>query len=171
MIYMRDIYKNPILYYILAPIVVALWSLFIWGVYLPNAENNWQAEKAQYDRAQKIIEEILRLDPDRLEFAHSQAKAAEFDYATAVEKVASLCGIPSTNYRLSSGIIRTSSDGQRSQNATVALKDIDIVTFTKFLYAIQTRWANLQCVQVKKLKKKKGLPDKWDADLEFKYYY
>ena len=168
---MKDIYRNPILYYILVPVIAALWPLLIWGVYLPDAEKDWQAEKTQYIKAQKIMEEILKLDPDRLEFADLQTKAAEFDYANAIEKVASLCGIPSTNYRLSSGIIMTSSDGQKSQSATVALKDVDIVTFAKFLSTIQMRWANLQCVQIKKLKKKKGLPDRWDVDLEFKYYY
>ena len=167
---MKDIYKNPILYYILVPIVVALWPLFVRGVYLPDAEDNWQAEKAQYNKAQDIMAEILARDPDRLEFADLKAGAAEFDYAIAVEKVASLCGIPSTNYKLSSGIIITTG-GRKSQNATVALRDVDIAKFTRFLSTIQFRRANLQCVQLRKLKKKKGLPDKWDVDLEFKYYY
>lgn len=167
---MKDIYKNPILYYILVPIVVALWPLFVRGVYLPDAEDNWQAEKAQYNKAQDIMAEILARDPDRLEFADLKAGAAEFDYAVAVEKVASLCGIPSTNYKLSSGIIITTG-GRKSQNATVALRDVDMAKFARFLSTIQFRWANLQCVQLRKLKKKKGLPDRWDVDLEFKYYY
>ena len=114
--------------------------------------------------------EILALDPDRLEFADSQNAAAEFDYASAIEKIANLCGIPPTNYKLSSGIIITSSSGQKSQSAKVGLKQVDITKFAKFLSTIQLRWANLQCIQVK-LTKKKGLPDTWDVDLEFKYYY
>ena len=32
---MKDVYKNPILYYILVPVVVALWPLLVWSVYLP----------------------------------------------------------------------------------------------------------------------------------------
>jgi hypothetical protein len=166
---MTDIYKNPALYYILVPIIVTLWSLLVWGVYLPEAERKWQAEKAQYNKTQNIMAEILTLDPDRLEFADSKTAAAEFDYASAVEKIASLCRIPSTNYKLSSGIIITTG-GQKSQNAQVGLKQVDIVKFAKFLSAIQLRWANLQCAKVK-LTKKKGLPDTWDVDLEFKYYY
>jgi hypothetical protein len=166
---MKQIYKNPTLYYILVPVVVALWPLLIWGVYLPSARHNWQAETVQYGEAQSIIGEILALDPDRLKFADSQNTAAEFDYASAVEKIAGLCGIPPTNYRLSSGII-IASGGQKSQNAKVGLKQIDITKFAEFLSTIQLRWANLQCVQVK-LTKKKGLPDIWDVDLEFKYYY
>ena len=166
---MTDIYKNPTVYYILVPIIAALWSLLVWGVYLPNAERNWQTEKAQYNKAQSIIAEILTFDPDRLEFADSKTAAAEFDYASAVEKIASSCRIPSTNYKLSSRPIMDSG-GQKSQSAQVSLKQVDIVKFSKFLSTIQLRWANLQCAKVK-LTKKKGLPDAWDVDLEFKYYY
>jgi hypothetical protein len=166
---MKEIYKNPALYYILVPIIVALWPLLIWGVYLPSARRSWQVEKSQYDQAQGIIKEILAIDPDRLNFADSQNTAAEFDYASALEKTAGLCGIPPTSYKLNSGIIITSS-GQKSQSAKVSLKQVDITKFAKFLSTIQLRWANLQTVQVK-LTKKKGLPDAWDVDIEFKYYY
>lgn len=166
---MTDIYKNPTLYYILVPIIVALWSLLVWGVYLPEAERKWQAEKTQYNKAQNTMTEILTLDPDRMEFADSKTAAAEFDYASALAKIAGLCKIPSTNYKLSSGII-TTTGGQKSQRAKVGLKQVDIVKFAKFLSTIQLRWANLQCAKVK-LIKKKGLPDTWDVDLEFKYYY
>lgn len=166
---MKQIYKNPTLYYILTPVVVALWPLLIWGVYLPAAEDNWQVERTRYNEAQSIMTEILALDPDRLEFADSENTTAEFDYAIAVEKIASLCKIPSTNYKLSSGIIITSG-GQKSQSAKVGLKRVDITRFAKFLSTIQLRWANLQCTRVK-LTKKRGLPDTWDVDLDFKYYY
>jgi hypothetical protein len=166
---MKDLYRNPILYYVLIPVIVSLWSLFMWGIYLPAAENKWQAEKAQYNKAQQIISEILALDPDRLEFADARTATAEFDYASALEKTASLCRIQSANYKFSSGPIMTSG-GQRSQNANVTLKQIDVTKFAKFLSTIQLRWANLQCTKVK-LTKKKGLPDSWDVDLVFKYYY
>ena len=166
---MKDIYKNPTLYYILVPIVVALWPLFIWGIYLPNTKHNWNLEKAQYNKAQNTIAEILAFDPGRLEIADSEAAAAEFDYASAVEKIASLCKISPTNYKLSSGIIITSG-GQKNQSASVVLKQVDLARFAKFLSTIQLRWANLQCAKVK-LTRKKGLPDKWDVDLSFKYYY
>ncbi len=166
---MKDLYRNPTLYYVLIPVIVSLWSLFMWGIYLPAAEHKWQAERAQYSKAQKIISEILVLDPERLEFADAKIASAEFDYAFAVEKTASLCKIQSTNYKLSSGVIITSG-GQRSQNAKVTLKQVDITKFAKFLSTIQLRWANLQCTKVK-LTKKKGLRDAWDVDLDFKYYY
>ena len=166
---MKDIYKNLIFYYILVPVFLALWPLLVQLIYLPRAQANWQDEKAQYVKAQQIIEQILEIDPDRLDFSDSKQGNAEFDYASAVEKVAGICKIPSANYKLSSGIIITSG-GQKSQNAKLVLKDVDITRFARFLSAIQLRWANLQCTQLK-LTKKKGFPDIWDVDLGFKYYY
>ncbi|MDD5326251.1 MAG: hypothetical protein PHY02_00370 [Phycisphaerae bacterium] len=165
----KDIFKNPALYYILAPVAVALWPLLIWGVYLPAAADNWQAEQNQYHQAQTIIKEILDIDPERLKFADTDGNAAEFDYASAIEATANSCGIPPADYKLSSGII-TASGGQKSQSAKVGLKQVDITKFAKFLSTLQLRWANLQCSGVK-LTKKKGLPDIWDIDLDFKYYY
>lgn len=166
---MKDIYKEPVLYYILVPIALILWPLFVWGIYLPDAERSWKGEKAQYEKAQKTMEEILILDPDRLTFADTKADAAKFDYADAVDRIARLCKIPSTKYKLSSGIIITSG-GQKSRSAKVVLKQVGITKFAEFLSKIQLRWANLQCTKLK-LTRAKGLPDTWNADLEFKYYY
>lgn len=149
--------------------LLGLWPLLIWAVYLPNAEHNWNSDRQQYDKAQKIILEILTLDPDRLKFADSNNSDAEFDYATAVDRVATLCKIPPVNYKLSSGIVIPSGE-QKSQSAKVDLKDIDMVKFARFLSTIQLRYSNLQCSRVK-LTKKKALPDLWDVDIDFKYYY
>jgi hypothetical protein len=166
---MKEIFKNPILYYILAPAAVALWPLLIWGVYLPAAGRNWETEKSQYDQAQGIIKEILAIDPERLKFSDSNNPSVEFDYASAIDKTTGSCGIPPSNYTINSGIIVTTA-GQKSQSAKVDLKGVDITKFAKFLSTVQLRWANLQCTQVK-LTKRKGLPDTWDVALDFKYYY
>jgi len=167
---MKDVYRNPVLYYIMAPVVMAMWPLFVWAVYLPRAERNWNSEMAEYEQAKEVMTEILTLDPERLEFADPNSSGAEFDYATAVERIASLCRIPPSNYKLSSGIITTSSDDQKSQSAKVDLEGVNITQFASFLSTIQLRWPNLQCGQIK-LSKLKGSPDKWDVDLQFKYYY
>ncbi len=166
---MKDIYKNPLFYYIVVPVVLALWPLLVWAVYLPQAQQEWEKDKKQYDIAYSLTEEILKLDSERLEFADSNTGATEFDYAIAVDKIASLCNIPSTSYRLSSGIIITSGE-KKTQAATVVLDNVDVVKFSRFISAIQFRWPNLQCVS-SKLTKKKGLPDSWKADIAFKYYY
>jgi hypothetical protein len=168
---MKEIYKNPTLYYILVPIVVALWPLFVWGVYLPDAEHSLKREMNQYSDANDIMLEILALDPDRLD-PNANSASAEFAYVSAVARVANVCGIPSTNYKLSTApIITKPKQGTKTQTATVGLKDIDIVRFAKFLSTIQLRWADLECTQLRKLKKKENFPDRWDVDLEFKYSY
>ncbi len=166
---MKDIFKNPILYYILIPALVAVWPLLIWAVYLPNTEENSTSLKDQYSSAQVIIQEILRLDPERLEFAGSQNKESKFDYATAIEKVTSSLGISETNYTISSRGARTSG-GETSQDAIVKLKEVDIKKSAQFISTLQLHWASLQCTQIK-LSKKKDSPDSWDIDLHFKYYY
>jgi hypothetical protein len=166
---MKAIYKNPTLYYILVPIMVALWPLLVWGVYLPDVKRSLKKEKAEYSEAQKKMLEILILDPGRLD-TDANGAPAQFAYVSAVAKVASFCRIPSANYKVSSGPVITK-QGKKSQTATVSLKDVDIAKFAKFLSTIQLRWADLQCEKLTKLKKKEGFPDRWDVVLEFKYYY
>jgi len=166
---MKDIYKNPTFYYITIPIIVALWPLIIWGVSLPGANQSLDKELEDYEEAGALMEKILKLDPDRLALADVRVNAEEFDYARAIQQVATICRIPSANYKLSSSIIMVTS-GKKSQNANVALKDVDLEKFARFLSTIQLRWENLQCERIK-LTKKKGLPDTWDIDLVLKYYY
>ena len=168
---MKEIYKNPIFYYILVPVLMALWPLVVWSVYLPETEDKWQTEKAQYNKAQKIMTEILNLDPDRLDFAESKANAEEFDYATVVDSITRSCKIPEENCIISSKPIRTkTSDNQKTQNATIIIKGVDLTKFAKFLSTIQLRWASLQCEKVK-ITKQKGLRDMWKVDLNFRYFY
>ncbi len=162
----KDIYKNPVLYYIAVPVAVALWPLLIWGVYLPRTGTSIDNKFNDYIEAQHYMEEILKSDPDRIS---ASAASGEFDYATEIEKVASLCNIPSTDYTLSSGII-IKSGKQKSQNAKVILKQAGIAQAARFLSIIQYRWANLKCEQLK-LTRREDLPDVWTVDIDFKYYY
>jgi hypothetical protein len=166
---MKDIHKNPTLYYILVPIMVALWPLIIKGIYLPNTERSLNEEVNNYKQARNNIAEILLLDGGRLDFSDSKTGASEFDYVDAVDKVADLCKISPAKYQLSSKPI-ISRDKQKSQNCYVALTDVNIATFAKFLSTIQLRWARLECVDVR-LTKKKGLADTWKVDLNFKYHF
>ena len=168
---MKDIYKNPILYYIAVPVIVGLWPLLVWAIYLPNAQKDVEEQIAQYKKAEPIMMNILTLEPDRLEFADANDTAADFTYGEAIDRVASLCKIPPSKYNVSSAMKITTKD-QKSQSATVDLKQVDIRKFARFLSMMQLRWANLQCEQLK-LTKKQNLPDNdiWDVDIKFKYYY
>ena len=168
---MKDIYKNPILYYIAVPVIVGMWPLLVWAIYLPNAQKNVEELMDQYKRAEPIMMEIFTLEPDRLEFTDANDTTADFTYGEAVDRIASICGIPPSKYNLSSGTIMTVR-GQESQNASIDLKEIDIRKFARFLSMLQLRWANLQCERLK-LSKKQNLSDNdlWDIDIELKYYY
>jgi len=168
---MRDIYKNPILYYIIVPVIVGLWPLLVWAIYLPAAQKDVEEQIAQYNKAEPIMLEIFTLEPDRLEFADANDTAADFTYGEAIDRVASLCRIPPSKYNVSSAMIIPTND-QKSQSASVDLKQVDIRKFARFLSMMQLRWANLQCEQLK-LTKKQNLPDNdmWDVDIKFKYYY
>ncbi len=166
---MKEIYKNQILYYILVPVFIGLWPLLVWAVYLPRAERQLNSDTELYEKAQKNIESILAIDPERLQLAGEKPKTAEFDYVNEVYRVAALSGIPQGNCKLNSGIIMTSGD-QKSQSAKVTFKEVDVVKFAEFLSTIQLRWADLQCTKIQ-MTKKKGLLDTWDVDLVFNYYY
>ncbi|OHB76710.1 MAG: hypothetical protein A2Z25_21780 [Planctomycetes bacterium RBG_16_55_9] len=167
---MRDIYKNPILYYVLVPVIVGFWPLLVWAIYLPEAQTSVREHLSQYQEAIPIMMEILTLDPDRLELVDPNETAPEFTWG-AVDQVANKCRIPEKNCELRSGMIITSG-GQKNQSATVYLRQVSIIEFAEFLSMIQLRWVNLTCERVK-LTKKENMPDNdlWDVDITFKYYY
>jgi len=166
---MKQIIKNPFFYYILVPVVALIWPAVIFGIYLPSVRAGFNNDKQQYEKAQPVIEELLSVDPDRLNFDKEKGKTADFDYATAVQQTADFCSIASTSYQLRSAAIITSG-GQKSQSANVSLKDVDITKAARFLSTIQLRWAGLQATKIT-LRKKKGVLDSWDVDFTFKYYY
>ncbi len=166
---MSDIYKNPMFYYILVPALVAAWPLLVWGMYLPRAQQDWTEDQRLYDEATANIIEILEKDPERLKIAETTKSLGKFTYAEAVDRVANLCRIPSSNYTLNSGSIVTSGK-KESQQARVSLVDVSIVQAAKFLSQIQSMWVNLSCERVR-LTKKAGMPDQWDMDMTFQYDY
>lgn len=166
---MKELYKNPLLYYAAVPVILLFWPILIWALYQPNAENNLKTDRDKYAKAEKVMLEILRLDPDRRDYANTKNPSSEFDYVAAVDSIARSCGIASSDYNISAKPSRTT-DGQKSQNANVILKQVEMSKFAEFLSTIQMRWANLQCEKIK-LTKIKGQPDQWKIDIEFKYYF
>jgi len=157
------------LYYVLIPVLVAIWPLLVWGLYLPEAEKSWDKDQQSYADATIHILDILDKDPGRLEVIRVTQSIGKFNYAEAVDRVANLCRIPSRNLDLTTGNIVTSSS-KETQQARVSLTNIGIVQGAKFLSTIQSMWGNLTCDRVK-LSKKEGMPDQWDVDLNFKYDY
>jgi hypothetical protein len=167
----KELIRDPRLYYILVPLVCALWPLWVGVMALPSAQKTWADEKDSYAQAEKIIAEICRLDPERFTAAQNQGKDAAFSYPAVINQVAGSCGIPAPDVILHgvSGVIK-SKEGQQTQQAQVTLKQVSIATFAKFLSTMQLRWADLQCTSLK-LTKQKGAPDLWKADMALKYYF
>ena len=166
---MRDIHRNPMFYYLLIPVCVAVWPLLVWTFYLPKAQQNWEKDQKSYADATTHILEILAKDNDILDKTEAARDLGKFTYAEAVDRVANLCRIPSGNFGQQSGNMVTSGN-KKTRQARVSLTDISIVQGAKFLSTIQSMWVNLSCERVK-LAKKKGMPDQWDMDLTFKYNY
>jgi hypothetical protein len=166
---MKDILKNPVLYYIAIPVLAALWPILVFAVYLPAAKANENIQIEQYQKADKIMKDITTLEPDRLNLADTNSITAEFLYNKAVSEIASQCNIPSAKFKLNPSA-KIPSGGQTTQSANVGLSQVDITTFARFISMIQTRWPNLQCTRISLDKKENG-PDVWDISIDFKYYY
>jgi hypothetical protein len=166
---MKDILNNRILLYILIPLLAAVWPIWLSTISIPATKVHWTYNKKQYTDSQKLFNQILELDSDRLELADTDTKIQRFSYAQAVEQAAKNCGISPANYTLSSGV-PMKVGGQEVQSADVTLKKLDIARFAKFLDTIQLRWPNLQCSQLK-LTKIKGEKNSWKCNLKFKYYW
>jgi len=166
---MKDLYKSPVFYYVLTPALVALWPLIIALVYMPNTRSIAAAEAQQHEEAKVYMEQILELDPGRLDANSSKAEAKEFDYATAVGQIASSTGISSATYTIDSQQPRVIGD-IKTRTATIILQRVDITKFANFLSSIQRRWANLECESID-IDRQKGFVDAWKVTLKFKYYY
>ncbi len=169
MSFLRQLVKNPVFYYILAPALTALWPLLVWGVYLPRAKQALGAELDHARQGQNHALKILQLDPGRLASVDANDTAPEFSYAVAVDKVADLCTIPASKYTLSTGPV-IERKGQKTQTAHLKIDKVSSVQFAQFLSIIQVRFGGLQCEQIK-LKKIEGLPDTWTVDMDFKYSF
>ncbi len=168
---MKDLHKNPILYYILVPVLAGIWPLLVWATYLPDAKRVLSNEVGASQDVQAQALDILRLDPDRVDLADANDAGDEFSYATAVDKVAGICSIPASKYKLNTGMIITK-DKQKSQSAHLRLEQVGMVQFARFLSLIQLRWGTLQCDSATLSKvKAEAQPDIWTVEIDFKYYF
>jgi hypothetical protein len=167
----RDFYKNPMFYYLLAPIVVAIWPLLVWAVYLPDAREKVDRDQSLCVEGTRCMLDILTYDPERLNKAvnSDNVMSGTFSFPNAINRVSNLCGIRSDSGGYTAGRIITTS-GKKSQNGRVMLKNVGIVQAATFLSQMQTMYINLKCDQVK-LTQKKGMPDQWDVDMDFWYTY
>ena len=166
---MRDLHRNPMLYYLLIPVMIGMWPLLVWAVYLPAAERSREADYDLLLEGQTNIMGILEIDPQRTNAADPNRVVGEFAYGKAKDSAANQCGILPGKHSLSVGNIIVLS-GKKRQDARVKLTDVSIVQAARFLSLMQSTWANLTC-ETMELTRKKGMPDQWEVNFEFVYYY
>ena len=166
---MKEIYKNPLLYYVLVPVILAIWPLSVKFGYLPNTKAEYDQEKKQYQEGQEIMFEILDLNPERENSTTPRDKDNEFDFVKAVAQIASASGIDPRDYTSGSRAPITKND-RKTQTATVTIQKIDIEKFSKFITSLQKRWANLECESIN-ISSIKGFKDTWKITLTLIYYY
>jgi hypothetical protein len=165
----KNCYKNPNFYYILAPVVAVIWVLFLSTVSLSKADDKCTRRAKDYSEVQKLIPQILTIDPERLKYKVRQEASGEFDYSVALEEIAKLCGISSSNYSMTGGNA-PSKGGKSRKTANVAIKTVDIVRLSRFLSQILDRWPDLEC-DVLTLTKLNTGKDDWKVSLKFTYTY
>ena len=158
---MKELFRNPIFYYVAAPLLVAVWPLTVALKYLPKMDESLEDQKTYYVESQALIGEILTLDPDRLSYADAPDGEA-FSYAVVIDKMADNLGIQNA-YTLNEQV-RT----KEGQKAKVKLEDINIQQCTTFLATLQMRWDNLTCSQFT-LTKKKKVKDQWTVTMSLAY--
>jgi len=168
---MKDLHKNPILYYILVPILVGIWPLLLWAMYLPSTKQSLKDDLEASKIGQGIALRILTLDPDRVDTGDANDAPGDFSYAAALDKVAGVCGIPASQYKLTTGMTVTK-DKQKSQSAHLRIDQVGVAQLARFLSLMQYKWSTLQCddVTLSKLKTETQ-PDVWTVEIKFNYYF
>jgi hypothetical protein len=161
---MKDLYKNPMLYYILIPLISLAWPGAMLFKYLPTMTDQRDTWKEYVADANDRIIEILTLDPERLSYSDEKDTAVEFEYEMALDKVA-------RSLRLSNQMsLIPSAKSDSKQGAEVSLKNIDITQCSQFLSKLQMHWDGLSCTRLG-LTNKKTTKDRWDVTMAFVYYY
>lgn len=160
-----DFYKKPIFYFILIPIIAALWPVSLALVYLPNVDKKTDNEREIYQDAEAHMQEILKLHPTRLDLAEQNKNAQKFDYMAAFVQAAKENQIPTSQYSYGDrGRVK------KTQKGNIKINDISIKTFADFLDSLQKRWADLECDSIT-LTAVKGITERWTVNMRFVYYY
>ena len=167
---MKEHLKNPLFYMVAIPCLAGLWMLYTWMVAYPSSVKTWDNNWAECKDAQKTLEQILRMEPQRLAFKQEKAQATDFDYTNVVDQFTKQFGIAPDNYTLN---VRgaTKKAGKTVKSADLAIKTIDIENFCKFLSALLARWPELECETLRLDRLPTG-KDVWKVvNVHFTYYY
>jgi len=167
---MKEHLRNPLFYMIAVPALTGLWMLYAWALAYPSSVQKWTDSKTEYEEAQKTLEQILRIEPQRLTFKQEKSQTTNFDYTNVIDQFTEQFGIASDNYTLN---VRdaTKKAGKTVKSADMSIKTIDIENFCKFLSAVLTRWPELECETLRLDRLPTG-KNAWKVvNVHFTYYY
>jgi hypothetical protein len=167
---MKELLKNPNLYYIAAPVAAGLFTLAAALVFYPGAAGQWQDSETEFNEARNWAEKLLTAQPERLAYKVNEKNTSEnFDFTVVINDFARAFEISPSNYTTSvKGEVRK--QGKRARSATVSIKIIDIEKLCKFLSTMLAYWPDMEC-DVLSLDKGKAGKDDWKADMTLTYYY
>lgn len=167
---MKINFKNPNMYYILAPVLAAVWALLAGFVFYPGSVKAYQDDaKPEYERSQDYIEKILTLQPERLRYSMENGTDKPFDFGEVITTLTAAFKIPTTQYTLN---VRgeVNRGGKNARTATMEIKEIDIEKLASFLSTMLMPWPELKCEKLTLDKAKTG-KDNWNVDMTLTYYY
>jgi hypothetical protein len=144
--------------------------VYAWAFAYPSSVQKWNDGKTEYEDTQKMLEQILRMEPQRLTFKQEKSQTTDFDYTNVIDQFTRQFGIASDNYTLNERG-KTKKAGKIVKSADLAIKTIDIENFCKFLSAVLTRWPELECETLRLDRLPTG-KDAWKVvNVHFTYYY
>jgi hypothetical protein len=161
--------KNPMVYTVAVPAIAALWMFYAWFVAYPSSQARYKASYTDFQESQKSLEQIINLEPQRLQYQHEKGKTSDFDYTNVIGDFAKQFGIAPSDYTL---VVRgaTKRAGQTIKSADMSIKTIDMENLCKFVSAVLQRWPELECERLSIDKSSAG-KNSWKVSLRFTYKY
>jgi hypothetical protein len=166
---MNKYVKSPLFYMIVVPIAAGLWTLYGWAFAYPASVQRWEDSKAEYEEAQNMLGQILKIEPQRLAFKQEKTQSTDFDYTNVMDQFTKEFNIAPDNYTLNVRGI-TKKAGKNVKSADLTIKVIDIEKLCKFLSAVLARWPELDC-ETFRLDKLEAGRNSWKITLHFTYSY
>jgi hypothetical protein len=139
-------------------------------VFYPKSVKGWQDSKAEYEKAEALMDQLATLQPERLAYKVNPGdKSQDFDFTKTINDFAQALSISPSNYNLT---VRSEANrgGRKMRSATVSIKSIDVEKLTQFLSALLLRWPDLKCDTLS-FSKIKDAKNNWQADISLTYYY
>ena len=166
---MKIDYKNPMLYYIMVPVLAGLWAVLAGSVFYPNSVKACDETRYESEDVDNQIKRLVDLQPERLAFKVEKKASEDFDFTKTINEFAQKYSISPSNYNLNvRGEARKS--GMKTRSASISIKNIDIEKMAQFLSDMLFRWPDLKCENLG-IEKVKNSKNNWKVDMKLTYYF